>query len=164
MEQREAISKLKTYFEGRDFPLVYLFGSRAAGRAGPVSDYDIAILARSLVHPRIVYEIAHELSSVLCTDRLDIILLNRSPVELQYRIIKDGIPLYKESELVRVEFEAMTLSRYFDFLPVLRKQREEILEEGRRERGVQRYRAAIGKTLRVLDEIEAFAEKDEGGF
>jgi len=54
---------------------------------------------------------------------------------------------------VRVEFEATTLSRYGDFLPVLRRQRKEILEEQYDETGIQRYRTALGETQRLLEEI-----------
>ena len=54
----------------------------------------------------------------------------------------------------RVECEALTLSLYGDFLPVLRSQREDIFKEGNDETGIQRYRAALGKTQRLLEEIK----------
>jgi hypothetical protein len=54
---------------------------------------------------------------------------------------------------VRVEFEASTLSRHGDYLPILRRQRKEILEERNYEAGIQRYRTALGQTQRLLKEI-----------
>jgi hypothetical protein len=83
--------------------LVYLFGSRATGNAGPTSDYDLGVV-----------------------------------------VDRDG-----------VEYEAHVMSVYGDYLPVLRAQREEILRGGERGTGIQRYRKALGRTRRALDEIRS---------
>jgi hypothetical protein len=50
------------------------------------------------------------------------------------------------------------LSRYGDYLPVLRAQRQSILEEGAHDRRVQRYREALGRTERALGKIRAAQE------
>jgi hypothetical protein len=60
-----------------------------------------------------------------------------------------------------VEYEALTLSLYGDYLPVLRNQRKAILEESNNEAGIQRYRAALGKTHRLLKKLEPFEEKEK---
>ncbi|HDQ04307.1 MAG TPA: nucleotidyltransferase domain-containing protein [Deltaproteobacteria bacterium] len=153
MEQDRAINKLKEYVKEKGFLLAYIFGSRALGKAGSLSDYDIAILCASRPDSKFIYQVAHELANILRTDKIDVINLSAAPLELQYKIIKDGILLHEENKYTRIEFEANVLSRYFDFLPVLRKQREDILKERKYERRIQRHREALGKTLRVLDEI-----------
>lgn len=151
----EILSRLENYFKEQGFLMVYLFGSLVENNIGPLSDVDFAILTIDAPEHELIYTIAHDLSNILGTNRIDVVSLNHSPVEFRYKIIKQGIPLYQKSDYIRVDFEANTLSRYFDFLPILLKQRDEILMEGRHERGIQRNRKALGKTLRMLKQIRA---------
>ena len=159
MKQHEIIKNLQSFISAiKNKPridLAYLFGSRSAGEEGPTSDFDIAVLY-SGSHPSILrYELAHELKAVLKTDLVDLVVLNKAPIELRYAVIASGIVAYETSVEIRVEYEALTLSLYGDFLPVLRNQREDILKEGKDETGIQRYRAALGKTQRLLEQIRA---------
>ena len=146
-----------------DIILVYLFGSRAQGRPGPISDYDFAVLLRKEPAMRDRCALIHRLALLLETDRVDLVVLNRAPVELQYSTIVTGCLLYEASRVERVEFEARTLSRYFDYLPILRRQREELLreEEEGHETGVQRHRAALRKTQSVLAQARTAQEQRE---
>jgi hypothetical protein len=105
------------------------------------------------------YELAHELRTVLKTGLVDLVVLNKAPIELRYAVIASGIVAYEVNLETRVEYEALTLSMYGDFLHVLRNQREELLKEGNNETGIQRYRAALGKTERLLEEIRALQIK-----
>ena len=159
MKQQEIIKNLRSFFSATKtkprIDLAYIFGSRAAGEEGPISDFDIAVLY-SESHPSILrYDLAHELKTVLKTDRVDLVVLNKAPIELRYAVIASGIVAYETNVETRVEYEALTLSLYGDFLPVLRNQREDILKEGNDETGIQRYRAALGKTQRLLEQIRA---------
>jgi predicted nucleotidyltransferase len=154
---KRQIKKLETFFSNykkkQSIKLAYLFGSRAAGIEGPISDYDIAVLFSKAPSAAERYGLAHELSMLLVTGGVDLVILNHAPVELGYGVIASGILVYEENVAVRVEFEANILSRYGDYLPILRRQRHEILENRYHETGIQRYRAALGKTQRLLDEI-----------
>jgi hypothetical protein len=93
------------------------------------------------------------------TNRVDLVVLNHAPIELSYAVIVTGTVIYEVNMAVRVEFEASTLSRYGDYLPILRRQRKEILEEHDNETGIQRYRKALGKTQRLLEKIRLDEEK-----
>jgi len=159
MKQLEIIKTLNSFFSAtKNRPrvdLAYLFGSRAAGVEGPISDFDIAVLYSESQPSILRYELAHELKTVLKTDLVDLVVLNNAPIELRYAVIATGIVAYGATVETRVEYEALTLSRYGDFLPVLRNQREDILKEDNDETGIQRYRAALGKTQRMLAEIRA---------
>ena len=150
---------LKAFFNERAekgrIQLAYLFGSQAGGTAGPISDYDFAVLYAELPQPGFTYKLAHQLTVFLAVERVDLVTLNRAPVELRYAVIVDGLVVFEASSAIRVEFEAATLSRYGDYLPVLRRQKSEILEERENEARIQRYRAAFGKTRRLLDQIRA---------
>jgi predicted nucleotidyltransferase len=145
----------------KEIRLLYLFGSQVEGRLGPLSDYDLAVLFDPTgddgqVHARM----SHELACALGTDQVDVVLLNRAPIELAYAIIAQGRVLYQRDVATRVEYEAQVLSRYGDYLPVLRAQRDDIMrgdEDGARvhQARVHRYRAALGRTERTLGQITA---------
>jgi len=158
----DPVQRLIQYLAGTEQVLLaYLFGSQAEGTAGPQSDYDIALLVRQ---PSLALQarLAHEIGIILGTDRVDVVFLNRAPVELAYAVIAQGQLLYQRSVAERVEFEAKVLSLYADYLPILRRQREEILKDVGKEARVQRYREALGRTERTLGEIRAAQRKASG--
>lgn len=65
---KDKLSDILTRFQA--LSLVYLFGSHAAGTAGPASDYDLGILVdRDADQERIRAEFSHELACALNTDR-----------------------------------------------------------------------------------------------
>ena len=140
--------------------LVYLFGSRVEGDVGPLSDYDLGVLLdRSVEMSQVRARLYHELARFLETDRVDVVLLNRAPIELAYAVIVQGKVLYQCDLATRVEYEAQVMSRYGDYLPILRAQRDDILRGGGYAARVQRYRAALGRTERTLGQIRATQEE-----
>jgi predicted nucleotidyltransferase len=145
--------------------LVYLFGSRVDGTVGPLSDYDLGVLVeRGQDTPESQARLRAELACVLGTDRIDLVPMNRAPVELAYAIIARGELLYERDVATRVEYEARVMGLYGDYLPVLRAQRNDILEEGGGHASrVQRYRAALGRTERTLGQVRAAQGKGAGG-
>lgn len=146
---------LQSYFEGvPEVVLAYLFGSQANGMPGPLSDYDIGVLVQS-PSPELRYRLSREIGRALDAERVDLVLLNEAPVELAYAIIAQGRLLCRRSLAEQVEFEARVLSRYGDYLPVLRRQRQDILEGRHYEIGVHRHREALGRTERTLAALRA---------
>lgn len=136
--------------------LVYLFGSRVRGNLGPMNDYDLAVLVdRAVDGRRVQTRLAHELARALQTDRVDVVLLNRASIELAYAIIAQGKVLYEQHLATRVEYEANVLSRYGDYLPLLRAQRDDILRGDDHDHRVRRYRTALRRTERTLSQIAA---------
>ena len=162
MRQSDLIENLRVFFSNLKIEpiieLAYIFGSHAGGTTGPISDYDIAVLLSESPHPNLRYELAHKLKKALITDRVDLVVLNFAPIELRYAVIATGTVIYEFSFETRVEYEALTLSRYGDYLPILRRQRQELLEEEDNETGIQRYRKALGKTQRLLEKIRTFQD------
>ena len=139
-----------------EIQLAYLFGSQVTGEVGPLSDYDIAVLLDHTADgPAVRSQLAHEIVVRLDSDRVDVVLLNRAPIELAYAVIASGRLLYQRDVATRVEYEADVLSRYGDYLPVLRAQRSALLGETGYDQRVQRYREALGRTERTLGEIKA---------
>lgn len=146
--------------------LVYLFGSRAkdlkegqsdSSNIGPLSDYDFGVVISGAdeeiasFYSSKRFMLQSKLSRKL-NSKVDLVILNRSPIELQYNAITFGIRLFEREVKERVEYEAQALSRYGDYLPVLRSQRKELIHGGitNNETRVQRYRKAFRKTERVL--------------
>ena len=136
--------------------LAYLFGSQVDDKTGPISDIDLGVLfedGMDILNAR--SRIAYELREELQYQRIDIVSLSEASVELAYAIISQGICIYQRDNAIRVEFEAQVLSRYGDYLPVLRSQRQEILGEKGDDRRIQRYREALRRTERTLSQIRA---------
>jgi predicted nucleotidyltransferase len=152
---------LASIFRGvREVRLVYLFGSKVYDDEGPLSDYDFGILFdERKLGPSLVAEVGHALSKVLETDRVDVVPLNRAPIELAYSVIFQGELIYEFDRATRVEYEARILGLYGDYLPVLREQRRDILQGGVDDTRVQRYREAFRRTERTLGEIAAAQKK-----
>ncbi len=105
--------------------LVYLFGSRArgdsGGHIGPMSDYDFAVLLQHGTESfDLQMQLQHEVCKALETDKVDLVLPNRVPIELAWHVIARGKLLFARSKYVQVEYEANVMSRYGDYLPVLR--------------------------------------------
>ncbi|KKH40481.1 nucleotidyltransferase [Methanosarcina mazei] len=97
--------------------LAYLFGSTARGESNCLSDIDIAVLfddallQKEAFDPQV--ELISELTCLLKTDNVDLVVLNDSPLLLTYNIIREGIIL-KSDEPLRVKFETKMMSRYLD--------------------------------------------------
>jgi len=155
---------LASFFEAgkENIAIAYLFGSVARGRTGPLSDVDIAVLFRSEEDQGGRYELAFQLRQLLGVESLHLVAFNRSPIELKYQIIKEGKLLFSDSMTTKVEFEAKILSQYGDYVPVLARQRAEILEASYGTAGVQRYREALGQTERMLKQVRATERQSQG--
>ena len=131
--------------------LVYLFGSQVGGEVGLLSDVDLGVLlapAEPLASNRA--QLAHLFSAALEGVPVDLIILNQASIELAHAVIAQGKLLYQRDPAERVEYEADVLSRYGDHLPILRAQRQNILEGAWDERRVQRFREVLGRTQRAL--------------
>jgi predicted nucleotidyltransferase len=85
-------AKLRAVLEPRSEVLVaYLFGSVARGTSGPLSDVDVAVLLSDDVDPWAVQlELMAAVASVIGSSDVDVLVLNRAPVSLAYRVLRDG--------------------------------------------------------------------------
>lgn len=143
-------------YEMPGISLVYLFGSRLHDNIGPLSDYDLGVLVDRVESGRhIRSRLFHELSRKMETQKIDVVVLNRVPIEFAYAVIAHGELLYQRDDATRVEYEARIMGLYFDYLPVLRSQRHDILQGGEYAARVHRYRATLGRTERTLVQIRA---------
>jgi predicted nucleotidyltransferase len=99
----------------------WLFGSRAAGRARADSDVDVAILMSDdppATLDGMGFDIAAALEEQLDVP-VDLVVLNRAPVELVHYVLRGGELVYETDALLRVAFEVRARAEYFDLKPIL---------------------------------------------
>jgi predicted nucleotidyltransferase len=97
----------------------YIHGSRAAGTAGPGSDIDVAAYFNG--QPPQAFE-------VLLPAGVDLLVLNRAPLELAGRVALGGKLLFETESSARVAWEATTRKIYFDELPRINRAHREFAE------------------------------------
>lgn len=92
-------SKLAGFFTFRsEVRVAYLFGSQARGMPGPMSDTDIAVLLDSEIgrkdYGRLKVELLTELTLILGTDRVDLVILNQASPVLAFEVVREGRVIY----------------------------------------------------------------------
>jgi len=149
----------KIFSQENNILLAYIFGSQLQRKTGPLSDYDFAVFLSQKPAFSFKYELKNKLANALNIEQIDLVILNDAPIELKYKVITTGKVIFQKNSIVKTEFEADTLSQYFDYLPVLRAQKKDILEvKSKGEKygdRIQRYRAALRKTEEMLSKIRA---------
>lgn len=123
MERATAIDRLQRYFASHADGIVcaYLFGSTARGDERPGSDIDVGVLLESDPAPTLTE------SGVRLADGLernlgrpvDVVLLNRAPVDLVHRVLRDGVLVFDGDPTRRIQFEVRSRSLFFDLKPIL---------------------------------------------
>lgn len=122
---KKELAQLKKIFKAEPkIKLVYFFGSRARGEAGPMSDYDFAVYLDEKNEKKLFKmraDLMNKIGKMLKTDKVDVVILNsaESP-ELKFNIIKEGYLIY-EQEPFRVLIEPKIMNEYFDFYIMLKK-------------------------------------------
>ncbi|PIU36613.1 hypothetical protein CO165_03540 [Candidatus Roizmanbacteria bacterium CG_4_9_14_3_um_filter_33_18] len=109
----------KSFKKYPEIKLVYLFGSRAEGKAGPMSDYDFAIyfdekilpLERSETKINLITDLMGEFK----TNNIDVVSLNDNlqPL-LKYHVVRYGKLIY-EKKPYRLILEPDVYSNFFDY-------------------------------------------------
>lgn len=97
--------------------LAYLFGSVAKGKEGKLSDLDLAVFMDESLNKIEMFDLQlrliSEMTSILKTDKVDLVVMNDAPLLLNYNIIKHG-KLLKDDEEARIRIETDILSSYLD--------------------------------------------------
>lgn len=96
-----------------------LYGSPARGRAGPLSDVDVALLLDSDDEQRRL-ELTAAIAHAVAPMRADVVILNDAPVALSYRVLRDGMVLVSRDDKARVDHWVRTVDRYLDMAPARR--------------------------------------------
>lgn len=123
--------RLKEFFEARaeaeGIAAAWLFGSVARGTARVGSDVDVGVLfqedpPRTLEGYR--FDLEAELERLLRIP-VQLVVMNRAPVDLTRRILRDGKLLVNQDPSRRIRFEVRTRNEYWDLEPYLRLYRRQ---------------------------------------
>jgi len=139
MKTKVDIDKLREFFKSEsDISFAYIFGSRARGNAGPLSDIDIAVfLDKSFAEARYMdkqSEVLARLTKLFKTNKVDLIVLNEAPLLLAQRVLKYGIPILGRDDIERVRYETQVTRDYLDTKPLRNTQTGHLfrrIKEGR---------------------------------
>ena len=95
----------------RGVEAIYLFGSQASGRAKPYSDIDLCVITGKAARRECILGNS--------SDKIDTIIFWDLPLNIRFRVIKEGKPLYIKNRLNMHRIEVGTVLAYFDFKPLL---------------------------------------------
>lgn|GEM_PF-816492 len=138
MKQQDIINILKSQIKHASIPsgidAIYLYGSAISGRLRKDSDIDIAMLASYDVEDSERLELISKAEAIFTLllkkigIQLEISIFDLrgkyASVQLQYKVITEGIALYTKDVSERLEFENAIKREYFDFEPYLRSLRK----------------------------------------
>ena len=119
--------RLVDFFDSdpRGVAAVYLFGSTARGTSRPHSDIDLGIL---FIEPPAANIDAQPYDLEAALERqvgrpVEAIVLNRAPVDLRSRVLREGRLIVERDRSRRIAFEVRTRNEAFDLEPILRRYR-----------------------------------------
>ena len=116
------LSALKKAMDVPSVVAAFLIGSQVAGKAGPLSDYDVAVWLDTGLGPQERLDLRLRLlaagEAVVGDGALDLVVLNDAPPLLQNRAGRNRIELVERDRRARVLLEADALIRYLDTAPL----------------------------------------------
>lgn len=113
-------NKLKLIFRKHKVVFAYLFGSRAKGKIGRLSDLDIAVYfepsvsseERQKMRFRIEEEVERKLNF---PEKVDVIPLNDAQPLLEKEVVYNGKIIYCKDGAKKAHYEARAISRWLDW-------------------------------------------------
>jgi predicted nucleotidyltransferase len=122
-DRSHIVESLRAFFDGYQDGIVcvYLYGSVARDEAHPGSDVDIAVLYATEPPPTLD---GLGLDLGIALERhlgrpVEVLVLNRAPVDLIHRVLRDGVLVDNSDPSARIRFEVKARNEYFDLLPYL---------------------------------------------
>lgn len=118
----------------KEIILACLFGSRATGKAGPLSDTDLAFLIDRSLFDEKAYPYGYqayltaELMKILHSNDVDVIILNEAPILLKFNVIYNGRLVYCRSQKQWLDFYLKTFNEYQDFRPFIDVQNKYLID------------------------------------
>lgn len=105
--------------QGDAIAAAYLFGSVARGTATATSDIDVAVLFTAEPSGTLAglhLDLEAEIERAVGTP-VQLVVLNRAPVDLVHRVLRDGMLVLDRDPSRRIRFEVRARNAYFDLKP-----------------------------------------------
>jgi len=94
----------------------YLFGGYGRGRAGPLSDVDIAVYLEPTADTMVArMDLFGRVSDALSSDEVDLVILNLAPLSLAGRVQETGRVLVDNDPAKRYVYESLVRREFADF-------------------------------------------------
>jgi len=127
MDSEQITENLRSFFAANpgDAVAVYLYGSVARGTAGQGSDVDVGLLLEEDPPPTLQglkLDLAADLELLLEVP-VQLVILNRAPVDLIHRVLRDGELVLERDRSRRIRFEVQKRNEFFDLQPILQRYR-----------------------------------------
>lgn len=108
-KQNLMLQTIRNLSKIRGIVAVILFGSQATGKARPDSDVDLAIITKN--------DSEREKIKVICegNEVIQISHFNTLPIEIQFRIIKEGKVIFCKNKEELKKRKIATILKYLDF-------------------------------------------------
>ena len=120
------LENLIKYFKAnKKIITAYIFGSFGTEKQTAMSDIDIAVLYESDISVMEELKHASEISSILQTDKVDVINLNTAPVYTRHQVLYSGAKIFERSPIQTADFVENVLEEYHDYEFILRKYMED---------------------------------------
>ena len=127
--EAQLVTSLKSLGRSR-LPIcaLYLFGSQATGKQGPLSDVDVAVLLdEKRISPKSFFRFRLDLivaaTGACRRPDVDVVILNEATPVLKYEVVRNGRVIYERDHASRIEFEAGAVQHYLDLEPFYRVSR-----------------------------------------
>lgn len=102
---------------------VYLFGSKASGRATPLSDTDLAVVTTEAAPANFKLALYEALTRA-GIDAVDVVLLTGASLLLRFDAVRHNRIVYRKPGFDRGGFYSRVVREFLDFQPLLQVQRE----------------------------------------
>ena len=102
------------FMEDSNIIFAYLFGSLSRGKGRPLSDVDLGIYVKDIKGLNYL-SLFSKISQILCTDEIDLVVLNTAPISLAGRILLERKLLIDKDPFLRHKYESRILREFFDF-------------------------------------------------
>jgi predicted nucleotidyltransferase len=143
---------------------IYLFGSLPEGRAGRLSDVDVAILVKLEIPKSRLWRLEDQWL-VQCPENFDLHILNFAPLSFRYEVMTRGQRLWAADLDAVATFESLSWRLYWDFRPKLEQDWQHYVEhamERRDETERDQYQAALAKVRAVHQRVRETAANYAG--
>jgi len=130
------IKKLIAYIEEKENIIaLYIFGSFGTPNQNLSSDMDFAVLFKNSPSLLNELELESDICQILERDDVDIVNLNKAPIDISHQVLYTGDLLFCRDEILLADFKEKVFNIYGDYGIVLKKFYDDYLEGMREEYG-----------------------------